>query len=165
MSVTTSQTDITDKPDRHVAGADERIRRVPPWRGLLGRPEFGSIAGAVLVFVLFGIFAGDSGMFNLDGVMTWAQVAAYLGIIAVGACVLMIAGEFDLSIGSMIGFAGMMVAVPAMLAIRYRRPAAAGRCIADAAIKVELPAWQVVRCEILTYAEDEATEDEATEEP
>ncbi len=114
MSVTTSQTDITDKPDRHVAGADERIRRVPPWRGLLGRPEFGSIAGAVLVFVLFGIFAGDSGMFNLDGVMTWAQVAAYLGIIAVGACVLMIAGEFDLSIGSMIGFAGMMVAVPAM---------------------------------------------------
>ena len=29
----------------------------------------------------------------------------------------------------------------------------------DAAIKVELPAWQVVRCEILTYEEDEATEE------
>jgi simple sugar transport system permease protein len=81
---------------------------------VLNRPEFGSIAGALLVFVFFGVFAGDSGMFNLDGVMNWSQVAAYLGIIAVGACLLMIAGEFDLSIGSMIGFAGMMMAVPAM---------------------------------------------------
>jgi ABC-type xylose transport system permease subunit len=51
-------------------------------------------------------------MFNLDGVVNWAQVASYLGIIAIGACVLMIAGEFDLSIGSMIGFAGMMIAIP-----------------------------------------------------
>ena len=29
----------------------------------------------------------------------------------------------------------------------------------DAAVAVELPAWQVVRCEILTYEEDEATEE------
>jgi simple sugar transport system permease protein len=94
--------------------ADERIRRISPWRALLNRPEFGSIAGTLLIFMLFGVFAGDSGMFNLDGVMNWSTVAAYLGIIAVGACVLMIAGEFDLSIGSMIGFAGMMMAVPAM---------------------------------------------------
>jgi simple sugar transport system permease protein len=53
-------------------------------------------------------------MFNLDGVMNWSQVAAYLGLLAVGACLLMIAGEFDLSIGSMIGFAGMMVALPSV---------------------------------------------------
>ena len=33
------------------------------------------------------------------------------GIIAVGACLLMIAGEFDLSIGSMIGFSGMVLAI------------------------------------------------------
>jgi simple sugar transport system permease protein len=32
-------------------------------------------------------------------------------IIAVGACMLMIAGEFDLSVGSMIGFAGMSIAI------------------------------------------------------
>ena len=94
--------------------ADERVRRISPWRALLNRPEVGSIAGTILIFILFGAFAGDSGMFNLDGVMNWSTVAAYLGIIAVGACVLMIAGEFDLSMGSMIGFAGMMMAVPAM---------------------------------------------------
>jgi simple sugar transport system permease protein len=51
-------------------------------------------------------------MFSVEGTVNWATVAAYLGIIAVGAALLMIAGEFDLSVGSMIGFAGMMVAIP-----------------------------------------------------
>jgi simple sugar transport system permease protein len=92
--------------------SDERVRSVSRWRALLDRPEFAAVAGAALVFALFGVFAGRSGMFNLDGVINWSQVAAYLGVISVGACLLMIAGEFDLSIGSMIGFAGMMVAIP-----------------------------------------------------
>ncbi|WP_395826743.1 ABC transporter permease [Collimonas sp.] len=108
-----------DKPgsQKHIAqqnGAleDERIRNEGPLKRFLGRPEFASLAGAILVFIIFGIAAGDSGMFNLDGVVNWMQVAAYLGLISIGACVLMIAGEFDLSIGSMVGFAGMMVAIP-----------------------------------------------------
>ncbi|MEX1829837.1 ABC transporter permease [Luteibacter sp. CQ10] len=94
--------------------ADERVRKISPWRVLLDRPELGAIAGTVLVFAFFGIFAGDSGMFALDGVINWAKVAGYLGILAVGACLLMIAGEFDLSMGSMIGFAGVAVAIPPM---------------------------------------------------
>ncbi|GLQ49029.1 ABC transporter permease [Dyella flava] len=114
MSATTSSMSSTTREATAAVKTDERVRRIPLWRSLMHRPEFGSIAGTLLVFVLFGILAGDSGMFNLDGIMNWAQVAAYLGIIAVGACLLMIAGEFDLSIGSMIGFAGTMLAVPAM---------------------------------------------------
>ena len=38
-------------------------------------------------------------------------IIAQLGIIATGAALLMIAGEFDLSIGPMIAFAGMSIAV------------------------------------------------------
>jgi simple sugar transport system permease protein len=114
MSATTPHLPVTTREATPAVKNDERVRRISLWRSLMHRPEFGSIAGTVLVFTLFGIFAGDSGMFNLDGVMNWAQVAAYLGIIAVGACLLMIAGEFDLSIGSMIGFAGTMMAVPSM---------------------------------------------------
>ncbi|MGS0743863.1 ABC transporter permease [Glaciimonas sp. GG7] len=91
---------------------DERVRSEGGLKRFLGRPEFASLAGVVLVFVIFALTAGDSGMFNLDGIVNWMQVAAYLGLIAIGACMLMIAGEFDLSIGSMIGFAGMMVAIP-----------------------------------------------------
>ncbi|WP_322055158.1 ABC transporter permease [Paraburkholderia bannensis] len=96
------------------AASDERVRHESWFGHLLGRPEFAAISGTVLVFAVFAIGAGGSGMFDLDGVMNWSQVAAYLGILAVGACLLMIAGEFDLSIGSMIGFAGMMVAIPTM---------------------------------------------------
>ncbi|KKB63380.1 ATPase [Robbsia andropogonis] len=93
---------------------DERVRRESWFGHLLNRPEFAAISGTVLVFAIFGFGAGSSGMFNLDGVMNWSQVAAYLGLLAVGACLLMIAGEFDLSIGSMIGFSGMMVAIPSV---------------------------------------------------
>jgi simple sugar transport system permease protein len=114
MSATTTHIQTATGKDGAPMQADERVRRMSPWRSLAARPEFGAIAGAVLVFALFGVFAGDSGMFNLDGVMNWTEVTSYLGIIAVGACLLMVAGEFDLSIGSMIGFAGMIMAVPAM---------------------------------------------------
>lgn len=93
---------------------DERVQQISSIKRLFGRPEFASISGAVLVFLFFGMAAGNSGMFNLDGIVNWSQVAAYLGIIAIGACLLMIGGEFDLSIGSMIGFSGMMIAIPAM---------------------------------------------------
>jgi simple sugar transport system permease protein len=92
--------------------SDDRVRTQNAFTRIMARPESASVAGAVLVFVFFGIVAGDSGMFALDGVINWAVVTAYLGIIAVGACLLMIAGEFDLSIGSMIGFAGMVAAIP-----------------------------------------------------
>ena len=94
------------------AYADERLRSVGTMRKLLARPEFGAMAGTLLILVMFVLSAGDSGMFNAEGVVNWGTVAAYLGVIAVGAALLMIAGEFDLSVGSMIGFAGMMLAIP-----------------------------------------------------
>jgi simple sugar transport system permease protein len=104
----------TAREKRGAAEQDERLRKSLWISVLLRRPEFAAISGTVLVFAIFALTAGDSGMFRADGVINWLQVSAYLGIIAVGACLLMIAGEFDLSIGSMIGFAGMVVALPAV---------------------------------------------------
>ena len=75
------------------------------------RPELGAICGTILVFVLFLMIAGDSGMFAPEGIRNWTIVSAQFAIIAVGACLLMIAGEFDLSVGSMIGFAGIVIAI------------------------------------------------------
>lgn len=95
-----------------VAGqTDERVKGTSTLRRALIRPELGGIVGTVAVFVFFLLFAFDSGMFNGQGIMNWSTVSAQFMIIAVGACLLMIAGEFDLSLGSMIGFAGMMVAI------------------------------------------------------
>lgn len=96
----------TDAPD-----TDERVKEMSSFRRSLIRPELGGMVGTVAVFVFFLLFAFDSGMFNSQGVMNWSIVSAQFMIIAVGACLLMIAGEFDLSVGSMIGFAGMMIAV------------------------------------------------------
>ena len=90
---------------------DERIKEQSRIRQWLIRPELGGICGAFLVFVFFILTAFDSGMFAPSGVMNWSIVSAQFAIIAVGACLLMIAGEFDLSVGSMIGFAGIVIAI------------------------------------------------------
>ncbi|MFK7942553.1 MAG: ABC transporter permease [Paracoccaceae bacterium] len=93
------------------APTDERIKNVSLLRKALIRPELGGIVGTIAVFTFFLLTAFDSGMFNAQGVLNWSVVSAQFMIIAVGACLLMIAGEFDLSVGSMIGFAGMMIAI------------------------------------------------------
>ena len=90
---------------------DERIKEMSGFRRALIRPELGGICGTIIVFVFFIAFAHDSGMFNSQGVLNWSVVSAQFMIIAVGACLLMIAGEFDLSVGSMIGFSGMLIAI------------------------------------------------------
>jgi simple sugar transport system permease protein len=92
-------------------GADQ-VRTLSRLQRVMARPEATAIAGTALVFAIFAVTAGDSGMFALDGVINWSVVSGYLGIVAVGACLLMIAGEFDLSMGSMIGFTGMIAAIP-----------------------------------------------------
>lgn len=92
------------------AAGDERVKNLG-WRKALIRPELGGIVGTVAVFVFFLLFAFDSGMFSSQGVLNWSVVSAQFMIIGVGACLLMIAGEFDLSVGSMIGFSGMMIGI------------------------------------------------------
>lgn len=50
-------------------------------------------------------------MFTLSGIMNFMTPAAQLGILGIAAAMLMIGGEFDLSIGSMVAFAGMIFGV------------------------------------------------------
>ncbi|MFQ5971399.1 MAG: ABC transporter permease [Alphaproteobacteria bacterium] len=107
-------TDATQAAAPDVA-ADERLRKVSIWRKLLNRPELGAVGGTILVFVFFGVVAAGSGMWSAKGIITFLEVSAQLGILAVFASTLMIAGEFDLSVGSMIGFAGVAIAIPAAI--------------------------------------------------
>jgi simple sugar transport system permease protein len=97
-----------------IAAQDERVRKVS-WLGrMLSRPELGAAAGTILVFAFFAIVAGNSGMFSAKGIVGFLSVSAQLGILAAPVALLMIAGEFDLSVGSMIGLAGILIAIPAV---------------------------------------------------
>ncbi len=90
-----------DKP------ADERIQEISFLARMMRRPELGAIAGLIIVTAFFLIIA-DSNMFTLSGIMNFLAPAAQLGILAIGAALLMVGGEFDLSVGSMVALAGLV---------------------------------------------------------
>ena len=130
---------------------DERIKKESLVTQLMKRPELGAIAGVVLITIFFLITA-DSAMFTLSGVMNFLTPAAQLGILAMGASMLMIGGEFDLSIGSMVAFAGMIfgacavnlglpliLAIPATLAVAACLGAVNGQIV----IRTGLPSFIV----------------------
>ncbi|MFJ4918698.1 ABC transporter permease [Streptomyces sp. NPDC088725] len=82
------------------AGDDERLMRVSPLRKLLGRPELGSVVGALAVFVFFAVVADSFLQLSSFGTVLYA--ASTIGIMAVPVALLMIGGEFDLSAGVMV---------------------------------------------------------------
>lgn len=89
----------TDMPRRSSLGA------------VLKRPEFGAVMATVLVYLFFAIATGGNGFVSVDGTAGWLNTAAELGIIAIPIGLLMIAGEFDLSVGSVVGAASITVAI------------------------------------------------------
>jgi len=99
---------------------DERLKQVSWFSRMVSRPEFGALAGAILVFIIFSILSWDSSQsvsdfLRLRSVMTWLKFSAEIGIIGIGATMLMIGGEFDLSVGSVIGITSLLVLSPIVL--------------------------------------------------
>lgn len=91
--------------------AHGRLRAESPLRRLFSRPEVGALIGAVAVFVVFAILAGGKGFLGGIGIAAFLQAAAQVGILGAPVALLMIAGEFDLSIGSMIAVSGLFLAL------------------------------------------------------
>ena len=88
---------------RAVSGDQVRV-----WlRRLILRPELTAVVGTVLVFAFFGFYAGDAGFLSFLGTRNYLEVSTSIGIIAVPVTLLLIAGEFDLSVGTMVGASGM----------------------------------------------------------
>jgi simple sugar transport system permease protein len=102
---------VTPSSPAAPAGEDERVRHVGLARRLLIRPEVGAAVGAVAVWAFFAITAGDKGFLTAQGTIGYLEIAAHLAILATPVAMLMIAGEFDLSLGSMIGTAGVVIAI------------------------------------------------------
>jgi simple sugar transport system permease protein len=88
---------------------DDRLRPTSRLTRVLRRPELGALAGTILVIIIFAVAASGTGLFTPRGVINVLQISAELGILATAVALLMIGGEFDLSIGSTIGFAGVVI--------------------------------------------------------
>jgi simple sugar transport system permease protein len=95
--------------DRHQADTARQRPRVA--RTLLARPEGGAILGTVLLWALFAALGGDNGFLSVPATAGILEVAAQIGIVGTSVSLLMIAGHFDLSVGSMVGATGMILAL------------------------------------------------------
>jgi simple sugar transport system permease protein len=82
------------------------------FRGLLLRPELTALLSTLAVFTFFALAAGNAGFLTLVGTRNYLQVASMIGIVGTPITLLLVAGEFDLSVGTMIGAAGIVVAYP-----------------------------------------------------
>lgn len=98
---------------------DERVIETSLLQKIISRPELGAAGGAFVVWVFFAVVAGDQGFLTLSGTATYLEVSAELGILAIAVALLMIGGEFDLSVGSMIGASGMITTI---LSVEYGWP-------------------------------------------
>jgi simple sugar transport system permease protein len=96
-----------------VAGSapPSRLRAEGPLRRVASRPEFGALIGAILVYAVFTALGFGGGFLRASGVAGTLEIAAQVGILGVSVTLLMIAGEFDLSLGAMAGFTGMFAAL------------------------------------------------------
>ncbi|MDH6502469.1 ABC transporter permease [Streptomyces sp. SAI-149] len=101
----TAETTAESAPD---VSAPERTES--PLGQLRHRPEAGALIGTISVFVFFAIFGGEK-FLAAAGAASWLNIAAELGIIAIPVGLLMIAGELDVSVGSVLAGSSMTLAI------------------------------------------------------
>jgi len=82
---------------------------------LANRPEGGAFIGIVALLVFFSL--GTEHFLTLKSFGSMLTMMAIWGIVAMGVTLLMISGEFDLSVGSVLGLSALSVAVVAKAGI------------------------------------------------
>ena len=91
----------TQKDNRQImSGRFARIMR---------RPEVGAAVAALLIFSYFS--STTTAFLSPAGVSTWLYSSSLFGVLAVAGALLMIGGEFDLSVGAMTGSTGLIVGI------------------------------------------------------
>jgi ribose transport system permease protein len=100
-------------PDPDVSAEPAPTPAAPAKGRGLSVPETGALL--VVLAALFVFFSITSQFFlNSENLINILQNVAVVGIIACPATLLLISGQFDLSVGSGVGFAGMLMAAAAL---------------------------------------------------
>jgi simple sugar transport system permease protein len=93
-----------------IPAASDRASARDKMSRLMRRPESGALVGTLAVYIFFAIFGGGE-FTSSGGTASWLNVAAELGIIALPVGLLMIAGELDLSVGSVVAASSLTMAI------------------------------------------------------
>ena len=113
---------VTTSAARPESRADSAGRNAMRWlRRLSESSSFGAAISAIVALVVFAVIAPN--FLSPLSISAILAIAAEVGIIAFGVTLLMVAGEFDLSVGSVLGLCAlsvpllMSIGVPALVAI------------------------------------------------
>jgi len=118
----------------------------------LAHRELTVVLGVAAAFAYFAVTDGSLGFPHIAAAGTYLEVAAEIGIIAAPVTLLMIAGEFDLSVGSMVGAAQIVIAYAviqrhwsllAAIALAAGFAAVVGATIANLIVRTGLPSFIV----------------------
>jgi len=80
-------------------------------RSATTQPASGAVIMFLAVFALFGVVAHTSGFLTLSATATYIATATNYAIIAAPVSLLMMAGEFDLSVSAVVALGAMTVAI------------------------------------------------------
>ena len=88
---------------------DERVKSASVFTQILRMPEVGALLGAIAIFILFTSRDTTGNFAGLGGLAGWSDIASTVGMVGIAVSLLMIAGEFDLSSGVMVGSVGLLI--------------------------------------------------------
>jgi len=86
------------------------IERSGGFGRLARRPETGSFVGLIVAYLFFALLGGEN-FITAPGWSSWLNTAADVGTIALPIGLLMIAGELDVSVGSILPASSLTVAI------------------------------------------------------
>jgi len=84
-----------------------------PLSQLAGRPEAGSLVGMIAVYVFF-VVMGGANFIGAPGISSVLNMSSEVGIIALSVGLLMIAGQLDMSVGSIVPASSLTVSLLAV---------------------------------------------------
>lgn len=135
------------------------MNRAPGWPARLARhPEAGAAVGFAAVFALFVVLAHDT-FLTANALSSILTSQAVPGIVAIGITLLMISGEFDLSVGSIMGVASLVflaiavegVPVPLAMLLGLLAGAAMGLFNGWLLVKTGIPSFIITLGTLLVY--------------
>jgi simple sugar transport system permease protein len=123
-----------------------------PIRAFAAYRELSVFAVLCIVFAWFALFSGSRAFLSPQAAGNYLDIAAEIGIAAAAMVLLMTAGEFDLSVGSMVGASEMLMAflilklhwpLAAALAVTFIFAATVGLIQAQIIVRTGLPSFLI----------------------